>query len=127
MGGRHGDIHWTELQTRDAPAAAAFYASVLGWEIEQIAMGDGRAPYTLFRNAGKPVAGVFTMEGAQFDGMAPHWFTFIAVDDVDRTAEAVVAAGGRVHREPFDVPTVGRIAIVADPTGAVVGMMTPAA
>jgi predicted enzyme related to lactoylglutathione lyase len=57
--------------------------------------------------------------------MPPHWMTYVAVDDVDGAVRTTREAGGTVHREPFDVEGVGRIAIIADPTGAVLGIMTP--
>ncbi len=55
--------------------------------------------------------------------MPEHWFTYIAVDDVDSRVAKVEAAGGMVIRPPFDVPGVGRIAIVKDKGGAVCGWM----
>jgi predicted enzyme related to lactoylglutathione lyase len=125
MAGRHGDIHWTELQTRDPRAARRFYEAVLGWEIVETAMGGG-APYLVCLNRGEPVAGIFSIAAPEFADVPPNWFSYIAVDDVDRTLATVTAAGGRVARPAFDVPDVGRIAIVADPTGAMVGVMTPA-
>ena len=44
---------------------------------------------------------------------------------MDRRAKDVAANGGKAQREPFDIPDVGRIAIVADATGAMIGWMTP--
>ncbi len=61
----------------------------------------------------------------QLNGVPAHWFTYIAVDDVDAAVEATVAAGGEIRHPCFDVPDIGRIAIIADPTGAAVGIMSP--
>ena len=61
-----------------------------------------------------------------FDGIPEHWFSYIEVDDVDARVAKVAPAGGKIHREPWDVPNVGRIAIVADINGAVIGWMTSA-
>ena len=58
-------------------------------------------------------------------GTPPHWFAYIEVDDVDARVKRIAANGGKLHREPFDIPDVGRIAIVADATGAMIGWMTP--
>ena len=121
----HGAIWWSELMTRDVPAAIAYYRDVCGWHIDEVPMPDG--PYFVAVAHGKPVAGI--MDIAQVPGLEnvpPHWFTYIAVDDVDASAEATRAAGGAVDQAPFDVPGVGRIAIVTDPSGAKVGLMTPA-
>jgi predicted enzyme related to lactoylglutathione lyase len=50
---------------------------------------------------------------------------YIAVEDVDAAVAATRAAGGRVIKEVFEIPDTGRIAIIADPTGAALGIMTP--
>ncbi|WP_342359871.1 VOC family protein [Terrarubrum flagellatum] len=121
----HGTIWWSELGTRDAEKAKAFYGNAIGWTFSEMPSPEGT--YYIANVDEKPVAGVFTMKGEQFTGVPEHWMTYINVDNVDRRAEAVVAAGGEVIRAPFDVPGVGRIAIVKDSGGAVVGLGTPAA
>lgn len=121
--GEHGTIWWNELVTRDAARARAFYGQVLGWSSDEMPMPDG--VYVMAKANGTPVAGIFTMQGPGFDGVPEHWMTYIAVDNVDTRAAAVVAAGGKIMRPAFDVPGVGRIAIVADSGGAVVGFGTP--
>ena len=85
--------------------------------------------YTLCKAGGRAiVAGIFEMKpGAGFDGMRDHWFAYIAVDDVDARVAGVGAAGGEVCRAPFDVPDVGRFAVVKDSAGAVIGWVTPVA
>ena len=65
------------------------------------------------------------MEGIVPPGVPPHWFSYLEVDDVDTRIAGVEANGGKVIRQPFDIPDVGRIAILADPTGAPIGWMTP--
>lgn len=120
----HGAIWWSELMTRDVEAAVAFYRDVCGWSIEKMDMPEG--PYWIAIAHGKPVAGFMDMSGrADLGEMPPRWFTYIAVDDVDAAVEASEAAGGRIERPGFNVPGVGRIAIVCDASGAVVGLMTP--
>ncbi len=59
-------------------------------------------------------------------GAPPHWFDYIEVDNVDKRADAFAATGGAVLRPPFDIPNVGRIAVVKDSSGAVMGIMTSA-
>jgi predicted enzyme related to lactoylglutathione lyase len=66
------------------------------------------------------------MDGPMFEGMPEHWFSYVAVDDVDKRIKAARAAGGAVMREAWDVPGVGRIAIVQAPGGATQGWMVPA-
>ena len=51
-------------------------------------------------------------------GAPPHWMAHVQVDDVDATAALAKKLGGKVHKEPTDIPTVGRFAVIADPQGA---------
>ena len=128
----HGSIWWTELMTSDAAGARRFYAEAIGWSPNVVAMGDmsqspadGEEGYTVFMLGDTAVCGAMKMEGARFEGVPPHWFTYVAVDDVDATVRKVAELGGEVLREPYDVPQVGRIAIIRDPQGAVLSLMTP--
>lgn len=121
----HGVIWWSELMTRDVPGALKYYGDVCGWVFDAMPM-EGMT-YQIAVAHGRPVAGIMDM--AAVDGMAgvpAHWFTYIAVADVAAASAATVKGGGEVVRPAFDVPDVGRICIVRDPTGAVVGLMTPA-
>ena len=123
---RHGHFHWNELNTWESEAAKEFYAATLGWTYERFPMADG-GDYTVCMSSGEPVAGIFEMcKGMGMDEVPNHWFAYITVDDVDIRVQEVESAGGTICREPFDVPTVGRISIVQDKTGAVVGWITPA-
>jgi predicted enzyme related to lactoylglutathione lyase len=63
----------------------------------------------------------------QFDGVPECWMAYLAVDDVDARVKKAVAAGAKLMRPIWDVPGVGRIAILTEPGGAGVGWMTPAA
>ncbi len=121
----HGSFYWNELMTRDAEKAKAFYSSAIGWSFDAMPMENGT--YWVAKMAGQPVGGIFSMNGPDFAGVPEHWMPYLAVDEIDRRIGAAKAAGAKVIREPFDVPSVGRIAIVQDPGGAVIGWMTPAA
>ena len=123
---RHGHFHWNEMNTWNVDGAKEFYGRTLGWSYEQFPMADG-GDYTVCMADGEPVAGLFELRTGQgMDEVPNHWFAYIAVDDIDARIGTVGAAGGAVLREPFDVPGVGRISIVRDTTGAVVGWITPA-
>jgi uncharacterized protein len=118
----HGTFTWNELNTRDPDAARAFYGALCGWTFESMPMPDGT--YWVAKRGDAPVAGIFTMAGPQFEGIPEHWFTYIALDDVDAGVAATLEAGGQVIRPCFDVPDVGRIAIIRDKSGAALGIMT---
>ena len=74
---------------------------------------------------GKPVAGFFPLEGSQFDCVPESWMSFLAVDDVDVRVAKAVRAGAKLVMPIFDVPDVGRIAMLMEPGGAGIGWMTP--
>lgn len=121
----HGSFYWNELMTHDAEAAKRFYGGVLGWTFDAMPMADS-GTYWIAKMGDKPVGGIFPMIGPHFEGVPEHWIPYIAVDDVDARLKKATAAGASAMREPFEVPGVGRIAIVKDPSGAVSGWMTPA-
>ena len=120
----HGSIHWSELISSDVEGSKAFFAAQAGWTYDGMDMGNGT--YWVAMKGGAPVAGIMSVEMIQADGVPPHWKTYIAVDDIDKVVAETQAAGGKVVQPAFDVPGVGRIAMLQDPGGATVGMMTPA-
>jgi predicted enzyme related to lactoylglutathione lyase len=120
----HGNFHWNELRTRDAERARRFYADTIGWTFEAMATPDGHT-YWVAMQDGKPVAGLFPLTSPQFDEVPESWMSFLAVDDVDKRVAKAVAAGARLVMPIFDVPGVGRIAMLREPGGAGIGWMTP--
>jgi predicted enzyme related to lactoylglutathione lyase len=120
----HGTVWWTELNTFEPAKARAFYQALLGWEFDEMPMPGGT--YLVARIGDEMVAGIFDMKAGGLPKETPsHWFTYIAVDDVDLRVKQVVTLGGKVLREPWDIPGVGRVAIIMDAAGAGVGLMTP--
>lgn len=121
----HGTVYWTELMTSDVEKAKAFYGEIMGWTYSTMPMPEGE--YTLIHREGLegPAGGMMACPAGD-TGPSDHWFTYFSVDDVDASVAAATEAGGTVLRPPFDVPGVGRIAIVKDLTGGVSGWMTPA-
>ncbi|WP_299809323.1 VOC family protein [uncultured Roseibium sp.] len=119
----HGTFYWNELMTRDTRKAREFYGNTLGWAFSEMPMEED---FYILANLGeRPVAGIFPMSGPQFEGVPEHWMSYIAVDNIDERLELAAAHGGEVIRPPFDVPGIGRIAILKDSGGAVQGWMTP--
>jgi predicted enzyme related to lactoylglutathione lyase len=110
-GFQHGVPCWVDTWQEEVPAD--FYSGVFGWQAQ---VGDG---YTLFTHRGLDVAGAGTRAGA-----TPAWTTYVWVDDADAVAERAVEAGGSLVAEPFDSLDGGRMALIADPPGAVLGVWT---
>jgi predicted enzyme related to lactoylglutathione lyase len=123
---QHGHFYWNELMTRDVEGAKAFYGTTIGWQFDGMPMAEG-GTYWVCKDGGQPVGGIFEIGRPEFAGIPPHWFAYIAVDDVDARVEQAKAAGAELLRPLFDVPGVGRIAILKDPTGAAIGWITPTA
>ena len=119
----NGTFIWNELATNHVEEARRFFADVLGWSYQEMDFGTG--VYIVAVSGDDVVGGIVKMDELQLEGVPPHWAAYIKVQDVDETVDRVGRAGGRIVRAPFDVSTVGRIALIADPGGAIVGIMTP--
>ena len=119
----HGNFYWNELMTRDVEKAKKFYGAAVGWTFDAMPMPNGT--YWVAQMGGKPVGGMFPMSGPDFDGVPEHWMSYLAVDDVDARVKKATSAGAKLMKPAFDVPGVGRIAIVQEPGGAYIGWMTP--
>ncbi len=110
-----GSMAWNELCTRQPEKAAEFYQAVLDIETETM---SEPTPYTLMKVDGRATAGILSAT-PEMGECPPSWDVYFATDDVDATAAKVVEAGGKLLREPFDIPGAGRMAVLADPQGAV--------
>ena len=119
----HGSFIWNELTTSDVKTAKKFYKATLGWTFDKMKMPGGT--YWVAKSGEKMVGGIFDTTGTEMVSLPEHWLSYIAVDDVDRRVVKAKKAGAKIMRAPFDVPTVGRIAILKQPGGGVVGWMTP--
>src|SRR5262249_8202163 len=120
----HGTFCWNELMTRDVERAKRFYASTIGWQSEAMPMPDGGTYWVATQN-GKPVAGMFSLNAPGYDGVPESWMSYVAVDDVDARVAKAVKAGAKLMKPIFDIPNVGRIAILMEPGGTGVAWITP--
>jgi uncharacterized protein len=119
---QHGNFCWHEVATRDAATAKKFYSDIIGYSADDLEIpGDG-GTYTMLRVNGGDVAGLYEMNGEMFEGVPPHWMPYVWVDDVDATAARAKELGATLNAEPMDIPGVGRMAVLQDPTGAVVSI-----
>jgi hypothetical protein len=102
--------------TTDPDGAIAFYQKAIGWTLMP---WDADPNYRMFAWNDAPMAGVMLLpEEARQSGAPPHWLTYVSVQDVDATLAQATGLGARTYLEPMDVPTVGRLAVLADPQGA---------
>lgn len=119
---KKGQNVWYDLTTSDPAAAKRFYGEIVGWKTQEWADSDPNMPYTMWMVGNRPVGGVMKMPP---EADAPHWISYTRVDDVDATAAQATKLGGSVHREPWDIPKVGRVAVLTDPQGAAFAVFKP--
>src|SRR6201994_4598558 len=117
----HGCFVWYELLTTDVAAARAFYRQVVGWDAQDAS--TAAFPYSVFTADRVEVGGLMDLppEGRRM-GAAPRWIGYVAVDDVDATAERLKQLGGRIYVPPTD-SNIGRVSIVIDPEAAAIGLV----
>lgn len=120
---QHGAMGWCEVNTRDANGAAAFYGEVFGLAPQKL--DDPSVTYFMLNQGEAPVGGVMQMTEAYGD-MPPNWMPYFVVSDVHKSVGVVKEQGGKVLQGPFDSPY-GRIAVILDPQGAALSIITPPA
>jgi len=114
---------WIDLGTTDAAAAGTFYSTVFGWDVE-VNPDPQYGGYGLARLGGKDVAGI----GPTMSPQQPTaWSVYIGTDDAEALGRKVEEAGGTVVMPAFDVGDQGRMAVFADPRGAVISAWQPSA
>lgn len=124
-----GSFIWYELMTSDPDAAAEFYGAVIGWKIaahsDEQSASDGMDYRMIVRDDGGMAGGVLKLTGEMIAGGArPCWMPYFYVPDVDAEIASIEAEGGKLQMPATDLP-VGRIAMVADPQGVPIYLMTP--
>lgn len=122
-----GNFVWMELATTDQPAAKQFYTALFGWEARDIPMGPGFM-YTMFRLRGRDTCAAYTMKPEDLAlGIPPHWLLYIAVKNADEAVSRALQLGGQPLSPAFEIPNVGRMAVIRDPAGAIFAIFEPGA
>jgi predicted enzyme related to lactoylglutathione lyase len=110
-----GQFVWRDLMSTDPEQAETFYRQLFGWSVDAVDMG-GAGSYRMIRDGEQQLGGIVPLDPSR--GIPSHWISYIAVNDVDATAAKAVDLGGTVLVPPFDIPGVGRTAVIGDPVGA---------
>jgi predicted enzyme related to lactoylglutathione lyase len=122
-----GTFSWVDLGTTDADGAKAFYGELFGWEADDMPTGDdGPGVYSMLKIGDDYVAALYEL-GAEMRerGVPPNWLSYVTVADVEATAAKARELGGKVHAEPFDVLSAGRMTLIQDPGGAMLAAWQP--
>lgn len=123
MASAYGMPIWYELITTDTGAAKTFYGDIVGWNTTAFPSPAGGREYTIFNAGETGVAGLLRLPDGAPTG--PSWFAYFHVADVDAAVAEIEKAGGKIHMPAYDIPGVGRTAMVADPQGVIFYVMTP--
>ncbi len=115
---------WIDLGSPDLEASVGFYGDLFAWEVPEAENSEQTGGYRQAMKSGRAVGGIMPL---MQEGQPPAWSTYISVESADAVAAAVRDAGGSVLAEPMDVLDLGRMAIFADPEGAVFGVWQPGA
>jgi predicted enzyme related to lactoylglutathione lyase len=119
-----GTFCWLELGTTDRAAAVRFYNELFGWANHDNLMG--KDVYTIFKLKGRDAAAAYALDDEMKSrGIPPHWMLYVTVESADDAAARVTSLGGQVMSGPFDVMTLGRMAVVQDPQGAHFSLWQP--
>ncbi len=118
---RVGKFIFASLVTPDLAASERFYGGLLGWTFTE--QQAGNASYAQAAVDGVPVAGLVQRLLRSGEARQPAWLSLIAVSDVDAARRTALQRGARVLSEPHDWPGMGRVAVLADPQGAVFGVL----
>ena len=114
-----GKFCWNELVTTNVPAAKKFYTSLLGWKTKPF--GEG-VDYTIVTSGKDGIGGIMK---SPKPGCPAQWVPYVIVADVDAIVKKTKKLKGKIAMPPMDIPTVGRIAVLIDPQGAVFGVIKP--
>jgi predicted enzyme related to lactoylglutathione lyase len=121
-----GSFVWHELMTSDTAGARAFYSAVIGWGVTDYEGLEN--PYAMWTAAGIPVGGLMELPpDARAAGAPPNWMLYVGAEDTAATYQQALALGATSLLPPQEIPTVGTIAVLADPQGAVFALHTPLA
>jgi uncharacterized protein len=118
---QHGAFSWCELMTSDPAAAKSFYAQIFGWEMKDGPIGG--IDYTVISAGGEQIGGMMKIPDKS-PNMPPSWGTYVTVDNVELTVKKATALGGKVLMEPHDIPDVGKFALIQDPQGAILSVIS---
>lgn len=119
-----GTFCWPELTTTDQKAAVAFYRELFGWGLNEQPLGPGPDQvYSMFQIRGRDVAAASSMQAEQRQqGVPPYWGSYVATSSADASVAKATSLGATALAPPFDVMDVGRMAILQDPTGAMISV-----
>jgi predicted enzyme related to lactoylglutathione lyase len=111
---------WSELMTRDTASATKFYTALFGWDT--LVSDKHGFKYTHWKLDGQDFGGMMAIS-PEMGQVPPHWMNYVSVTNCDETVSKATSLGGNVLQPAFDIPDVGRMAVLQDPQGAVLSVI----
>ena len=117
-----GEFCWAELYTQNMENAVPFYQSLFGWQTKTVPI-DTNQNYTFFNVGEKGIAGGFEINSEmKAHNFSPQWNSYILVEDIQKSVAKAKSLGAEVLKDVSDVMDMGKMAILTDPTGAIISL-----
>lgn len=116
-----GKFIWRDLMTHDINSVKKFYSELFGWTYLDIGKSDN--DYTVIMYNGKPIAGMYKLRDADVKQNYSQWVSYLSVADMNQAVNYIKANGGRIYRDPFELPNRGTIAFIFDSQQAIVALV----
>ena len=115
---------WNELITTDQKKSGEFYSQLFGWQLKEVDAGP-LGTYTIFQQCGEDVGGMMNPSIDYTQKLGARWYAYVKVPDIDRAIIRAQELGGTLIAGPDDIPGIGRVCLLADPTKALIRLMQP--
>ncbi len=115
---KHGEVCWAELSTSDVEGCKHFYGDMFGWTF------SGGNEYQEIHLAGGKQFGGIMQKAPELENIPSHWMSYVSVDDIDASLAKATELGGNIVVPAMDIPGTGRFGVIADPSGAMIAMIT---
>ena len=116
-----GKFIWRDLMSDDIPAVKKFYSELFGWTY--LNLGENENDYIVVLHNGKPIAGMFKLRNVEAEHRFSQWISYLSVADMNQAINYTTASGGKIYREPFDLPNRGTVSYVFDSQQAVLAFI----
>lgn len=116
-----GKFVWWDLMSDDIPSVKKFYSELFGWTYLDI--GESDNDYTVVLYDGKPIAGIFRLREVEAKSRYSQWISYISVADINQAINYTKTNGGRIYRDPFELPNRGTVSYVFDSQNSVLAFV----
>lgn len=116
-----GKFVWRDLMTHDIPSVKKFYSELFGWTYLDV--GESDNDFTVVLHDGKPIAGMFKLRDIDAKQNFSQWISYLSVADMNQAVNYIKASGGKIYRDPFELPNRGTLSFVFDSQQAILALV----